>query len=201
MSESPQNNELSPAPWVGPDYQSGGALGLRLLVVAEPRARGAGDVLQLGQAFQALLTERYISGALKHQLFTHVARLCLGEPAPRQDCEAFWNSVAFSNLVEPSSAAPRATPSEEEWRALERRWPELLGELEPQAILVLGDELWERLGSFRKMEDRASTPRDVFPLPGGGAAIGGRAPHPASRDFDWRRFAPEARALLEGARR
>ncbi len=150
--------------WVGPDYASGGALGRRLLILSAARASGSLDLKQVGRAFEAPFTAEYISGEMKHVLWTTVARLVLGNAASRPECEAFWRGVAFSNL--PLGAARP-----------------LIERLEPDGILVFGSSFDDDSLAFEAA--RGGTPPALA-----------RAPHPASRGFEFRDWTQPVRKLL-----
>lgn len=96
---------------------------MRLLIWAEAEAKGPRDLKQIGRSFRSELTGAYVSGEMKHLLWTHVARVLLGRPAPREECEELWRSVSFSN-AEPS-----------EFEAVARS-------LKAERILILGETLW-----------------------------------------------------------
>jgi len=174
VSAGESQSDGSEPTWVGPDYASGGALGRRLLILSAARAEGSLDLRQVGRAFEAPFTAEYISGEMKHVLWTNVARLVLGNAASRPECEAFWRGVAFSNL--PLGAA----------------WP-LIERLDPDGILMLGSGSGSGFGSGSGSDDDSAA---FHAARGAVPPALARAPHPASHGFEFRDWTQGVRKLL-----
>lgn len=130
----------SPDVWVGPGYAAGFS-GQRLLIVGEatPNAQGR---FRIGIGLEAKLTGQYVDGDIKHRAFTDLARMSLGEPAPRERCEEFFRQIAFANL-----RLQRKTggTSADGVAALQHDFNRLLRDLEPSVVLVLGAPLGNAL--------------------------------------------------------
>lgn len=172
--------------WVGPCYESEGLSGRRLLIVAEafPSEEGAG--LRVGRGLEAHLTPSYVDGSMKHKQFTDLARVVLGGAADRSACEEFWNVVAFSNLIVPSGGTSRRpSPTEDDWDRARVAFPELVIELEPDAVLIVGVHLAQVLSTVVE-EEGADAPQAVA-----------RIPHPATPGFAFRDHVAAARHLRQ----
>jgi len=64
------------------------------------------------------------------------------------DRKEFWDNVAFYNYIqEPVGDGPRERPTEEMWANAKAPFMEVLGQLRPSHLLVLGGQLWENLPS------------------------------------------------------
>jgi len=123
---------------------------------------------------------------MKHQTFTDVARLILGGPVPRNECEDFWRSVAFSNLKDPtggSRLAPELTDAdaEEAKSFVEAR----LKELKPKTLILFD------LTYAQALEER-NLARD---LSWSGVRLA--LPHPGAPGFNFREHTAATRKALK----
>ncbi len=189
-----QDDPRVPPPelWEGPGYAASTLLGLRLLLIATPIPGGDKATARIGQGLEARLTADYISGKLKHLAFTATARVVLGRPAERADCEEFWRQVAFSNA---SSG-----------------FADLLHHTAPDAVLVLGADTWSHLppegpSPFGELVPRAATteptdgrPTRLYPHLSGWA-VASCIPHPATPGFEFRAHTSVVAALFGQAER
>lgn len=172
--------------WVGPDFGRSPVGRHRLLLVAPREPLERTEIPRVGRTFDADLTPKYIDGSMKHQTFTDVARILLGGPAPRSECEDFWRSVAFSNLKSPSGGSrvePELTDAdvEEVKSFLEAK----LRELEPRAVVLFD------LAYARALEARNF---------GQGVAWSGirlALPHPGAPGFNFREHTEAALRALD----
>jgi hypothetical protein len=134
--------------WVGPSYRPSGLSGVHLLVLADKEPEQSGDVARVGRGLDCSLTQKYIDGTMPHREFTDVARLVLGRPASRSDCENFWRSVAFTNPAPPSGGSrKRPQMSDEDWELTRQAFLAVFEETTPDALLVFGPHL---LGELRR---------------------------------------------------
>lgn len=83
----------------------------------------------------------------KHRFRTRVAAVFLGRhPTTPEERGDFWHSVAFTNYIPVSvGRGARKRPTDEMWSAAIPRFSALIAEHQPQFLLVLGHELWERV--------------------------------------------------------
>jgi hypothetical protein len=170
--------------WQGPNF-SRGVDGLRLLVVAQ-KDEEAGGIQRVGRTLEAELVENYIDGSMKHRTFTDLARLVLGRAADRSTCGELWNSIAFANLgPEPRLRAHGELTGETNWQGVGGEFDVLVREVKPEAVIVLGDQLWDHLTS----EGDGASARDSLPMV--------HAPHPGRAGFDFREHTAAVRALFQ----
>lgn len=156
--------ELGVPVWVGPRYRAAGLSGVRLAVFADKEPERDSDFARVGRGLDCSITQKYIDGTVPHREFTDVARLVLGRPAPRPECEAFWNSVAFANSADPSGGTRRRpVMTEEDWEVTCGAFVDFIDQVDPQALLVFGANLMAALRSdpsalrhLRRLESRTA---------------------------------------------
>jgi len=145
----------------------------------------AGGIQRVGRTLEAELVERYVDGSMKHRTFTDVARLVLGRPADRAACGVFWNSIAFANLGPEPRLRTHAEPTTEpDWQGVGQELAMLIAQLDPEVVLVLGDQLWTHL----EQEGADENSELGVPL--------AHAPHPGRAGFDFREHSAKARAAF-----
>lgn len=172
--------------WVGPLYRGPGLSGVRLAVLADKEPERGGDIGRVGRGLDCTLTQQYIDGTMPHREFTDVARLVLGRPAARAECEDFWRAVAFANPAGPSGGTRRRPIQAPEDSELTRRGLHgFLVDVEPQALLVFGAHLLETL----------SEDGDLLPMLEGLKARTAVVQHPGSAGFSYRDHQDEVRPL------
>ncbi len=185
-------------PWVGRNYQkSTGTFGKRILVLGESHYQWDENIAPpLSPDLTIECIEAQISGDETHPFWTKITNVFLGEVGWRslEEKEAFWHSIAFANFVQESVGfGPRERPKEDMWEKGRSAFLEMLSELHPHLIVVLGFELWENLpASEHKGPDMVNVPNDskttcFYPYPGG-RALAFRMTHPSGRGFkyaDW----------------
>jgi len=119
---------------------------VHLLVLADKEPEQSGDVARVGRGLDCGLTQKYIDGTMPHREFTDVARLVLGRPASRADCETFWRSVAFTNPAPPSGGTrKRPQMTDEDWDITRQALRSVFEETAPDALLVFGSHLLDEL--------------------------------------------------------
>jgi hypothetical protein len=128
--------------WIGPKYE-GGFFGRRLLILAEAHPREAGS-FRVGRGLSAELVPGYCKEEVKHRLFTDLCRLVLGRAAGRAACVAFLEGVALANLPA-QTTGPRGGSSDADWQSMESDMARWLAQLAPQAVLLLGDQLAQKV--------------------------------------------------------
>ena len=64
----------------------------------------------------------------------------------REELRFAWDRVAFANYVPCTvGLGPRTRPTEEMWATASKRFPELLKEVQPKRIIVLGKTMWNNM--------------------------------------------------------
>lgn len=156
--------ELGVPVWVGPRYRAAGLSGVRLAIFADKEPERDSDFARVGRGLDCSITQKYIDGTVPHREFTDVARLVLGRAATRPECEEFWRSVAFANSADPSGGTRRRpVMTEEDWEVTCAAFVDFVDQVEPQALLVFGANLFTGLRSepsalrqLRRLESRTA---------------------------------------------
>ena len=154
-------------PWKGDHYQSGVRDGLKLLVVGDSHYSD-----DPAECRDRELTRTIVRQALTEdgwRFFDHIREVALGLAEP-QERAAFWQSVAFVNLLQEalptSSSVPSAGQIEHGWLALR----ETVDELKPDVMLIFSARAWDRGGSpSSKIEADAADFRAAHSLYGIGS--------------------------------
>lgn len=183
-------------PWVGDRYTNSSLIGQRLLVLGESHY---GDDSWGAEEFTQEVVRTWAIQK-RHAFFTKVAKLVLDLPDERwvdDDLrETFWHSVAFYNYVQ-EYVGPwaRHRPTDEMWEAAAVPFLDVLAELRPTAVLVLGSELWRRLPASDYIKPRSQHPMRVYRAPAG-SSIAAEVRHPSAPGFTYQPWRPRVRALL-----
>lgn len=165
-------------PWVGSAYWTSGIHGLRLLVLGEsqyvsPETSDAEfnerPTPECSSSTQAIVRELALDR--RNPFFTKITKLVLGVPAGTwvsdEQRVSFWQNVAFYNYVQCWIRAARRRPTESMWLEAQRPLLQTIEELKPHVLLVLGNELAQRL------------PAELSGL----ELV--KVPHPSSRGFSY----------------
>ncbi|WP_424945856.1 hypothetical protein [Candidatus Spongiihabitans sp.] len=183
-------------PWVGKNYrQCSGTFKKRVLVLGESHYQWDKDVsLSSYPTLTNECIEEQLSGQNTYRFWTMIASVfyrCY--PTPK-DKKTFWHSVAFANFVQESvGCSSRVRPTREMWEKGRLAFNEMLAELCPDVVAVLGYDLWENLGeSDDKGPDIPNAKKEhgetwFYPYPNG-KALAFPIMHPSSSHFkyaDW----------------
>jgi len=127
-------------PWVGANYQTGGAIGIRILILGEShygtRGRESSDttpklIRRLGQD-------------CRFAFYTKVQKLIQNRTDYVTDDErrSFWDDVAFYNFIQRFPGdGPRIRPTEKMWAHAPDAYLQTVRELKPELIIIMGREL------------------------------------------------------------
>ncbi len=170
-------------PWVGDRYAAGD-LGVRLLVLGE--SHYSKDAPR--PEFTRWLTREYVEGRMTHRFWTRLARTISGRTLGRDECRAFWHSVTFYNFIqELVGGRARVRPTPEMWSAAQGPFQHVLSMLDPDAVLVVGSQLWDHLPDAPRGElqlgDGSKWPTRQYERPGRPPITATFIKHPA-----WPRF-------------
>lgn len=177
-------------PWIGLKYETEGIGGTRLLVLGESQYPGAEYVhLYPGGAPTAACRSstqeivRDLAIENRNRFFTKVAKIVLGLPAgrrlPSEVRVDFWERIAFYNYVQWWLGGARFRPSPELWLAAQSPFLEVLSELRPHVLLVLGNELSRWLPTL---------PTEIEAV---------KIPHPSSKGFSYDPWSDSIRLALD----
>lgn len=178
-----------------------GLEGIRLLVLgeshygAEPSTKASSD-----------LTERLMRGEVQRgstkTFLTKTSRLLLrDQDAGKADRRKVRDQIAFYNFVQSwAGTGARIAPTDAAWAKSRAPFREVMNELEPHAVLVLGKRLWKHI----PVEDRESGPfkgaecvgMGGYSLDGGKSSFMLGVHHPSSA-FRYARWTPAIEALLK----
>lgn len=134
-------------PWVGDRFGEGFEAGPRLLLLGEAHYDGEKrdrktpdpEVTRAGVSW-------YMKPGTRFRFATNAQHLASRRALSVEERADFWHSVALHNYVnEFVDMKPRVRPSAEVWRESRPAFEAVVRALEPQAILVLGYSVWERM--------------------------------------------------------
>lgn len=128
-------------PWVGPHYHQSPLFGMRILVLGESHY---GDEDEPSDFTARMVQEYAIDSRLA--FFTKITKLLLGLDASndlsdeaRKQC---WENIAFYNFVQVMVGyTSRKRPTAEMWQAAKAPFQQVVAQLQPDLILVLGKKL------------------------------------------------------------
>jgi hypothetical protein len=134
-------------PWIGTNYKAG-FNGVKTLIVGESVYDWTKDKsgvdwdpdLTIGTIGEQLTGEPPIA------FHTKIATAFLGKSPDLEDKKGFWHQVAFYNYVQESVGdAARVRPTAEHWANSEAAFAEILHDLQPEMVVVLGFGHWEHI--------------------------------------------------------
>jgi hypothetical protein len=183
-------------PWIGKNYPSG-LHGVRTLVLGESHYCNDGN-WRTRQRTKNLIKGQ-VTGkgpyAGKWWFWTKVVRTIGG---PDDDKVAFWNSVSYHVYIQQFvGTKPRQRPTDEMWEAAVQPFYEMLEQLKPELLLVLGVGLWEHLPRDRATSKTKTAVRYSI---GRSATLAGFIRHPSSFGFPYQPWRNRARKYLLLAR-
>ncbi|MFO1343621.1 MAG: hypothetical protein U1F05_10890 [Burkholderiales bacterium] len=130
-------------PWIGEKYLSEGLSGVRVLALGE--SHYAEPEFASPTFTTEVVRECVYEGRVAY--FTKVAKLLRGMGAgvymPNDVLRDTWDRIAFYNYVQQMLPAPRVRPTEAMWKEAQEIFPSVIGQLQPQLIVVMGKHLRE----------------------------------------------------------
>src|SRR5260221_3104767 len=132
-------------PWVGKAYASGYKNGKRLLILAESHY---GDVRRIATRYW---TKRHFSKS-SAGFWTTIERVIEGHNLDKSARRAFWERVAFSNIIQESLDSAGVAPTESQWRRGRRAFREIIFWTRPDLIFVFSKR------GFTRIPDRTEFP-------------------------------------------
>lgn len=136
-------DSLEDKPWIGPKYEE-----TRILVLGESWYGDWGGA----QNSDAGYVQAYLDGTLTDRMYTKMAN------ATGLDRKSYWNSIAFTNFVIWAGTKRTDRPTPQMYRSSIPRLRELLQQLKPRGVWILGKEQAEHSAPVIK---QAGIPFDV----------------------------------------
>ncbi len=179
-------------PWVGDHYCSGGVFGVRLLLLGESMYERPSAPLP--SSIVPDMISSILRGQWAHRFYTTTHRTIGGV----YDLRTFWHSVMFYNFVQcPVGERARQRPSTEAWLGSRAALVSVVDRHKPQAVLVLGKQLWKWLVGLGLVQP---TGEQVGKLAVGMRADAAYIHHPSSRGFSRQRWTGPAVAFIAAVR-
>jgi hypothetical protein len=191
--------------------------GVRLLILGESHYDAdppAPDSVEELQFTQAIVRDRHsCAGQRRNAFFPGIYRAVTGKDWSAGDraVGAFWKQVYFANYLQEFLPGPGAAVPAAWFRAAEEPFHDLLEQIQPEAVLVLGVRLWRSmpegrreglLGGRADVEASAERYRAVysFALKSGARAFAAHIPHPSSIGFRAYAWTPLILTFLKSVR-
>jgi len=135
-------------PWIGEEYYHQGLYGLRILFLGESHYGTKGN--ETSETTINVVKRLALCEERCHRFFTTTAKLALfkgsKDSISRNERKELWNKVAFYNYIQEFVAdKARKRPSDEMWLFSEKAFLNVVEELQPQLIVILGKELNKNL--------------------------------------------------------
>ncbi|HEV7234246.1 MAG TPA: hypothetical protein VGN36_08365, partial [Sphingorhabdus sp.] len=92
----------------------------------------------------------------RYRFYTTIARALAGKAElSDSDWSDAWAEIAHTNYI-PTAVQGRGRdrPTAEQWKLASHAWPQLLNELRPLNVIVLGLSMWERMPDTVQKFDR-----------------------------------------------
>ncbi|WP_051305013.1 hypothetical protein [Chitinilyticum litopenaei] len=188
-------------PWIGEAY---GTKEVRWLILGESHYGN----LDAACDFTQEVTENYVNGSVQHRFWTVVARTLGGRGLSIQACQQFWQEVAFYNYIQRIvGSSARMRPDAESWQDSAEAFHEVIKQLAPTHMLVLGKTLWQNMpagASISRENDRAASSGDplqeirLYRAGEDGSVSAGWIYHPSSSYFDYQQGQKVVQSLLSG---
>jgi hypothetical protein len=185
-------------PWVGDRY--GSMFRKRVLILGEAHYRWDPKIDAYPELTRTLIGNQ-ISGDHTYHFWTRVAGAFLGHKPTWAEKGPFWHSVAFANRIqEYASVGPGVAPTPEMWARSHAAFAELIEELTPQAIIVLGYRQWNHMPLLGRtpgpvMDDPKKMLTWRYPLTNGNSALAYPIRHPSS-GFNGAKWYPHIRKAV-----
>ena len=173
-------------PWKGDHYASSPVFGKKILVLGESHYQWDNNKPLVPESTRDFIIKGEIEGRWRKQFWTNIAVAFLNKRPTPEEKKDFWHSVSFYNYIqEIVGSGPRVRPSEKMWKTSEPGFIEVLDLLTPNALIVLGYELWKNLPCLNRKPGPticgAKQPKTwYYPLTGGGSCLAYGIRHPSA---------------------
>ncbi|MDE2831931.1 MAG: hypothetical protein OXN20_17600 [Gemmatimonadota bacterium] len=132
-------------PWVGNNFSEGGLWSKKVLILGESHYQWDENI-PLTEDLTIQCVQEQIAGGRTKAFWTNIVIALLNVRPSLKDKYRCWQSVAFYNYIQCSVGfGPRVRPSPEMWEKSQEPFFEVLNDLQPDCIIVLGYQLWDNL--------------------------------------------------------
>lgn len=136
-------------PWIGRGYSSKGLYGVKVLFLGESHYGTSGKE----KPDTTINVVRRLGQENRHRFFTTTAKLALFKGSKNhisnKERKELWENVAFYNYIQEFVAdGARKRPSPEMWKSSENAFLNVLQDLKPELLVILGKELNRNLPSI-----------------------------------------------------
>lgn len=132
-------------PWVGKLYNKKNAIGFRLLIVGESHF-GMEEMYsyEIKEVTKKIIDD-HLNSEKRLRFLTSIYKICNSNVNISE--EGFWQSVVFYNYIQTKGNLMKAgdRPTKRQWKDSEKIFLSTIAKYQPQKILVLGKELWNKL--------------------------------------------------------
>lgn len=147
MGERDKNMEnVNFLPWIGSNYETEGLHGKKIMLLGEAHY---GEIKETNPLNVTRAVVQDLGIKHRHSFFTKLARLMLlnrGHPLTDDARVEFWNRITFYNYCQEIVAdKARVRPTDVIWKSSEPALQEVLQELNPDLVVVLGKELSSKI--------------------------------------------------------
>lgn len=192
-------------PWIGPQYGSSTAGEPRILVLGE--SHWGNPNCRYPEFTRDVVRRAVFEG--RDRFFTKVAKLVRGVPVgaylDTPSYRDFWNRVVFYNYVQELVGPTHdCRPAPAQWETGKAPFLQLIREQRPQAIVVLGKELWANLPSPAQPTSESDAAGQKFEVHWydcgqGQFAAAAWVNHPSSWGWRYQPWPPRVARLLHRA--
>lgn len=172
-------------PWIGDNYGSSSMFGKKILVLGESHYQWDVNIHLKPELTRDCIIEQ-ITTNYKKQFWTNIAVAFLSKNPNQKEKKDFWHSVSFYNYIQANVGfGPRVRPSAEMWRQSEPGFIEVMSDLTPDVLIVLGYALWNNLPALHGEDGPlimgAEQPNTwLYPLVSGGTCLAYGVRHPSA---------------------
>lgn len=139
------------SPWVGKNYQQG-IQGKKIMVLGESHYADH----ECDENFTTeIIADHFLNPADPHEgwknTYTKFERALAGHELSQTEKEELWNSFLFYNFIQEPLTGARMKPTEEQYKAAQIPFLEVLEEYQPDCVIVWGDRLYNSLPQCGKI--------------------------------------------------
>ena len=132
-------------PWVGDNFLEGGLRSKKILILGESHYQWNKNI-PLTEDLTIQCIREQVDGGYTKAFWTNIVITLLNIRPSLEDKHRCWHSVAFYNYIQCSVGfGPRVRPTPEMWEKSQMAFSEVINELQPDCIIVLGYQLWYNL--------------------------------------------------------